>query len=326
VVFDHLRLWLVAALVLCPAGSPDVTAASLVRRSEIVLKGYDLGGKLIPSWSGGALVSAEAENTAQPVLHVIDGNGLITSTVTLSVKGASLVTVDCFARGADGVIAVAGSAFSTDGRGAPYLAIFSQDGASLRVIRTLPHFPRRVAVASDGSIWTEGEEPAPHPVDGPQRGGTLRPDAGLIRRFDQEGLETASFVPQSGISDPSHIVQASSNYLVAAGDSVVWYCPPEARYVEVSLGGRVLRDIRLDPPPGGEVTGFAITKAGDLFVSTVTHNPGRWEFQRLDRNRGTWEALGGGKGYAKLFGADGDLLVAHTSDKGWNVLEFFQPE
>jgi hypothetical protein len=321
-MLTYLESSVLIAVVLCSTLHQDLSAASLAKRSETALS-YDLANKLVPTWTGGALLVVEGENTAQPQLRAFDNEGRLTTSVVLRVTGATLVTVAGVARGTDASIAACGDAVDSEGRGAPYLAIFSANGANLRVIRTTPYHPFKVTVASDGTIWTMGHESAVRQAGGPKPHPPLRPEAGVIRRFDPTGQEIGSFVLQSNIPSPSDLLDLG-NYLGASAKSVAWYCVPENRYVEISLDGQMSSDIHVKPTGVAQVTGFAITDAGGVFISTVTQGPKRWNIERLGGDRQEWATVGGGDGWGILYGAHGTTLVGSTSGTRRNTLEFFE--
>ncbi len=314
-MFGYLRFAMLIALALGPVIQQALGADSLVKRSEIALA-FDLGNKLVANWTGGALIVGEMANTAQPEFHVFDSDGQVASYVALRIPGAAQVTVAGYARGVDGRIVACGDSFDSEGRGAPYIAIFSSDGASLRVIRTSPYSVRRVVFASDGTIWAFGRE------RDSSKPSHLRPEAGVIRRFDSEGKEIGSFVLQSSTALQELVY--TNNYLAASANSIAWYCVPAQRYVEISLDGKVLSDIHVNMTGPAEVTGFALTDAGTAFISTETEKPLRWNFERLDRDRSEWVKAGEGDGWIRLYGAHGNLLVVDGSRTRKNTIEFFE--
>jgi len=67
--------------------------------------------------------------------------------------------------------------------------------------------------------------------------------------------------------------------------------------VEISLDGQMSSDIHVKPTGVAQVTGFAITDAGGVFISTVTQGPKRWNIERLGRDRQEWATVGGGDGW-----------------------------
>ncbi len=164
--------------------SQQVVASALRSTANVPLH-YDLGNKMVPNWSGGALVVVEGESTPTPLVRSFDATGHQISLASFSIPGARLITVHGFSRGADGTLAICGDAFHTDGRVAPYLAILSANGEDLQIVRPFPYHPHRAVVASDGTVWTLGIEDSEDPkIPFANR---INPIAGAIRRFDKSG-------------------------------------------------------------------------------------------------------------------------------------------
>jgi hypothetical protein len=196
-----------------------------------------------PVWSGGALLVVENLHSAAPVFRAFDGAGNQVSEFTFPIPGASLLnnvySYHRFARGFDGSLAVAGSAYADDEQEwVAFVAWISADSRQQTVIR-LPRrlsVPDAVAIAADGSIWVAA-------------GGLVHRDApdedyDIIWRLDKSGRMLGSSIPRSTVtSSPT----PGASFLVSSSDRIGWYARGAGTYLEFSLDGRVIN--RFDGVP-----------------------------------------------------------------------------
>jgi hypothetical protein len=286
---------------------------SLTRSGEYSLE-IDIRGKPMPNWSGGALIVVESVSSAVPFsIGLFNKQGQRVATHSFWVPGAAHLTVRNFVHGTDGTVALCGSVADSRGRGAGYLGWISASDGAVRIVRTDPYGASRVAIASDGTIWTAGIE-------------ERNPDAPVFRRFDRSGKMIGAFVSQSEFRNPHSSLLSSTNVFGAIGDRIVWYSSREGELVEVSPDGVVSRIQGLFLPNNEAEGGFAITEDGEIFVSSRGRSSA--SISRLDRGVPAWIPVvhDDWSGQAPrpsvyLYGADGNILV------GWDDsrrLKFFE--
>ena len=198
--------------------------------------------------------------------------------------------------GVDDTLWISGSATDSDGRTTGFVAWISADKTNSLVIRTGSYRPTRIAVASDGTIWTVGSETIRTPSA----------NAAVIRRFDKSGHTVSSLIQQSTISHVANL-EKPFNSLQASKDRIAWYCADfmdasTGRYVEISLDGTLLTDIVVRMPNSVlkyTMTGFAFNDQGDAFLSAITKavtsvgGPSSVQFgvYLLDRSGAEWKTL-----------------------------------
>ncbi len=137
--------------------NPVPAASSLVSTGTFVVP-YEMGGRPIPWWSNGALVMVDSSGVGAPSVFAVDRQGRQVFAATLLIPDSLRTYPMDWTRGTDGTVAVCGTAWSSDGRDAPFIALFSPDGLAEQVIRTEPYHPYLVALAPDGTVWVEGFE------------------------------------------------------------------------------------------------------------------------------------------------------------------------
>jgi len=147
-----------------------------------------------------------------------------------SVPGANSISVYSFSHGADGTIALAGAAFDAEGRGAPLVAWIKPFGQSSTVVRTDPYNPKKVTIASDGTVWTVGSQEYPGKSQ-------LDPNAGVFRHWDQSGKLIGSYVPQAIFANARQSVNTIDR-LVPAKNGVAWFSAHSGQYFEISSTGK----------------------------------------------------------------------------------------
>jgi hypothetical protein len=204
-------------------------------------------------------------------------------------------------------VALCGAATDRVGRASPYVGWVSPKG-DIQVVRTPPYVPFRVAIASDGSIWTQGFE-----YIAGQRG-KLNPDAPVFRRFDKAGRMIGAFVPQSQIRGQLSLTSVASLF-DAIGDGVAWYSDHEQAYIQLGPAGVVSRIDHLPLPNDESINGFAITDSGGVFISSKGGTSAT--ISKLDSVAQKWVPLqqvhfekAPPPETQSLYGADGETLVA----------------
>jgi hypothetical protein len=272
---------------------------------------FTLDGDTFAVWSGGALLVVQGRFSRAPVFRTFDRNGNQVSQFTFAIQGAGLINIydRSFARGWDGSLAIVGSAYSDDSRGASFLALVSPNGSEERVVRLSPFIPRAVTVAWDGTIWLAGEE---RKESGKDQDLTQH----LIRHYDKSGKLLGSFIPWSSLGTDRHLgTPAAGSFLVSSKDRIGWYSPVSNAYIEFSLDGGKIDHYRAAEHPTHDLISVAICDDGSLFASTRTLNAGHqsgWGIFTLDRERGEWGFIPREGKWGALFGCDGTRLASST--------------
>lgn len=283
-----------------------LSAASVTWRGAPVQLNFDLAGQRVPNWSGGTLMILEGDDSSTPSFRLLDKEGQLITVVPLIIPDAALISVQGFARGADGAIAACGTVIDAADHRAPFLAILKGD--KTLVVRTAPYIPHQLAVANDGTVWTEGVEIRELGANEPTRKTMpVNSKAAVIRRFSASGKVIGSFIPHSEMGDPISLSRV--NYLGAAQDRIGWYCENERRYVEFMSDGSVhdTRDIAM-PSGATTVTGMAITSSGDALLSVDM--TGRSAVCLIDVAARSCDVVQNGLELGYLYGADGDTVMS----------------
>jgi hypothetical protein len=275
----------------------QIAYAAVFASSPAVSVADDLTGKPIPVWSGGALVAVDISVLNSPNIRLFGRDGHEISNFWLTIAQARAIGVTGWAHGVNGLVALTGVASANDGQQSSYLALFSQDGSGERVIALNDYYAKKVVVASDGTVWTQGV------TRGPNAAG-----ANVFKHFSQAGIMTGSAVPQASFSSTDSL---STARIAVSSNRIGWFAPGENRYIELSLDGTVIADLRTTPLQKGEkVNGFALTDGGQTFITTQNGAPPH-QLYSLDRTTGSLltetppETM-------YIYGADANALVAHT--------------
>ncbi len=157
---------------------------------------FDLGSDntKFTTWTNGSFVFVQDRYSSTPLLRFFDRNGTQLSEFKFSIPGGGLINLydHAVALGLDNSLAIIGTAYTDDSRGAMFVAWVSPDRKQQTVTRTSPFFPEAVTIASDGTIWVAGHETK----EENQKRDYSRP---LIRRYDKTGKLLGSFLPWSSV-------------------------------------------------------------------------------------------------------------------------------
>jgi hypothetical protein len=272
-------------------------------------------GDVFPMWTGGALLVVQDRFSASPTVKVIDKNGDVASRFTFAVPGISwgMIFDHCVARGSDGSIVMAGSAAAaTDSRWTSYLAMSAPDGTNKAVVRLFPFWPEAATIAADGTIWVAG---AVHPEPGYK----ADTDQYLIRRYSPQGELLSSRFKWSDMTTRDHgFSPAQGSVLMPSKDRVGWYSPSAHSYMEFSLDGKIMTQIKSwtrSAEHDGEWP--VLCEDGSVFVGdqvfgTATAGPKYGVFV-LNRDTGTWNFTPR-KQYTYLLGCDGTSVPAFSGE------------
>jgi hypothetical protein len=258
-----------------------------------------------PQWKGRWLVGVEENKSREPLLYIVGRDGL-REEIRFGLPDAYLIIATGIAAGSDGAIAVFGSAYNNDSRGATFLLWISPDRKNRVLNRVWPYVPNAAAIASDGTIWTAGWV----------RDGDEVSQRNVVRRFDRSGATLSSFTVRArGWTETSGLLLTQS-YMVSSRDRVGWL-NDGGEYIEFSLTGTEVD--RFDGPPVAEsrrVEGIALSEANDLLVG-VTGGM-KWDIMAFDRKERAWRPVRLSEGkwphWGRLLGIDGNTLMTTTPE------------
>jgi hypothetical protein len=293
-------------------------AAQLVQRagaSELTLTGtteipFTFGHGTWEAWNAGGLLVVENRFSAAPVFRTFDRHGKLVSQFTFSIPDAGLTAVTSFARAWDGSLVIDGTAISNDSRGASFVAWVSADGGEQSIVRTSPFVPSALTVAMDGTVWVAGSDVSrDRPIDHNQD---------LIRHYEKSGKLLGSYVPWSSLGTDFHTGPPSMRSIfVASKDRVGWYAPLAHMYIEFSLNGAMLSQVKTADHPKNDLVTVALCDDGGVFASTRivgdNHQQTGWGIFTLDRQRGEWSYTRRDERWGMLLGCEGTTLASKTS-------------
>jgi hypothetical protein len=276
------RTLICSILLFLTVQSPStVSAASLVWLENVPVS-FSWRPMRVAKWTHGNLVDVQNDGTAHPLIWL--QNRQASHSIPFTIEGAQVIRVYDWDVAIDGSIALSGSATDVSGRGSQFVAKLSADGSHALITRTLRYRPLRIAIASDGTLWTVGQDFTPNE------------DLGVLRHFDQSGALMATFIPQSTVPSPV-VLSSPHNRLLISNDRVAWYSPTMPRYVEISLDGKLMLDASVQPVGDKEKGyGVVLTDSGNLFLSALHDVPGTgagppahvFGIYMLDRSSGNW--------------------------------------
>jgi hypothetical protein len=199
----------------------------------------------VPYWDKGFLVSmltVEVIRPETPTVRLYDANGNKVKEVALWFPGPERIYLHSAAVTQDGRIAVSGVAVKSDGTRASYIAVFDNSGKVSNVIQTNPFFPSGICFAPDNTIWSFGSV-------------VRAPDEPMLRQFDVEKGQIASFLPRSsfkGRSDPSSLGGfGQAVFLRCTPSRVVIYTEVADEYIELEYNTKAISRWELDRSQNG---------------------------------------------------------------------------
>lgn len=254
-------------------------------------------------WTAGNLIAVEDRWSASPTLITFDRDGNQISRFSFTIPGAGLINLydNSVAAGKDGALAVVGTVYSNDSRGAAFVAWVSPDRRHQTLIRLTSFFPESVAMTSDGTIWVSGYQKGTPPIEHAYNRHQL------VLRYDRSGKLLGSIAPLLNIPD-STVAGRPPSILVSWGDGVGWYYRREQAYVEFSLDGSVVH--RFKGPEHHGVFTLAACNNGSVFAASK--NGTNWGIFSLNREQGAWTFTPRQEKWGDLLGCDGTRLVSIT--------------
>jgi hypothetical protein len=272
---------------------------------------FTLAHGAFAEWTGGALVVIEGRFSNSPTLKTFDRDGKKVSEFSFTIPSAGLINIydNSVAVGKDGSLAIVGTAYSNDSRGASFVAWVSPDRHGQTLIRPSSFFPGSVTIPSDGTIWVAGYKKRAQP------GERMDSSHELILRYDRSGNLLGSVVPLPDAKPeppdaPRH--WRPQPILLPLGDRVGWYLPAEPQaYIEFSLDGSPVNRFKGPEQEIGAVISAAACTNGNVFVTSQI-NGKNWGIFSLDRERGDWTLTPREEKSGLLLGCDGTRPVAIT--------------
>ena len=240
----------------------------------------------------GTLTGIDANKTAQAILYAIRRHGPRES-ITFQIPDAGFVNVYDVTAGPDGSLALVGSCLSNAGQAGAFVARISRDRQRQSIVQTWPFIPVRVAVASDGTVWTAGMEKDPQrdPYD-------ERVQDNVFRRYDNGGKLLGTFVARGRSSPGVRGNAVDASYVRASRDRIAWLTNG-MEYIEFSLDGR--ESGRYEGPPvpkpsTGYGMSIALSKSNEVMVGVEEEgvvngrrlSRAKWSLWMLDRKQRAW--------------------------------------
>jgi len=258
-------------------------------------------------WTGGNLVVIEGRFSKSPTLTTFDRDGKEVSKFSFTIPGAGLINIydNSVSLAKDGSLAIVGTAYSSDSRGAAFVAWVSPDRQRQTLIRHTDFVPEAVTVSSDGTIWASGYKKKTEP------GERIDNSHELIFRYDASGKLLGSISPLSNTPDSTNLPPGRPpSILVSLGERVGWYFPREQAYIEFSLDGSPVNRFKGPQHEIGDVITVAGCANGNAFAASKSGT--NWGIFFLNRERGDWTFTPRHEKWGDLLGCDGTSLVAIT--------------
>ncbi len=269
-------------------------------------------------WSPAGIIGAEDQTNPsdEPLLYRIDEEGK-TENIRFSIPECRFFYVFGMAGARDGSLAVAGHAYSADGRMVNFLARISPDRKSQSVTQLPLYLPEVVALAGDGTAWTIGKVGDRDRVI----------EENVLRRIDMAGAilsssGTKARATRRGTSQTPDVTAMS--LLKCSKDRVGWLTQ-DGEYIEYSLDGKEIG--RFEGPPfdtpedltsasGG--WGMGISDSNQVFITAYTRSTNQSHLWKLNRQTQSWDAVqikdATAVRHAHLLGVDGETLVVFRID------------
>jgi hypothetical protein len=276
-------------------------------------------------WDKGFLITYTADDATadKPAAVLYDRNGAVAREAIVSFKDAKSVGIDDVAMSKSGQLVVAGGTESPTGAIANFIASIDAGGKIRQVVRTTPFLPVYVCAAEDGTVWSYG-------VDEDGEGKAIETSPRLRQySFDKGQLKAvldATALPPGGWKLTRGRYPGDITFR-CNGRKVVLLNSQYNEWVEFDIAANKLTVFKLKPlppPKQMQVTGFALTEAGDVFVSLhdMSGDQPRSGLFRLEFDRvgvGSWVPVKNTIGaylhgpVERLLGADGSDLI-YTRD------------
>jgi hypothetical protein len=278
-------------------------------------KGY------LVSW--GSIGSHEASPT-EPSVALYDRDGHVIREGIVWFKDANSVSITDAAVNRAGNFVISGGTESQAGAIANFIASIGNDGRLSQVIRTTPFLPIYLCAAEDGTVWSYG-------MDRDEEGKGIEKSLRLRQySFDKGQLRAmldVSTLNMSGWTLPRGRYPGEIS-LRCNSQKLGLYNGRSGEWLEFNFATDKLKVAKVEPLPSSKtmrITGFAMTEAGDVFVSlhdtsSTTPRSGLFRLEFDSAGLGSWIPVGNTVGpylhggpIERLLGADGPDLV-YTRD------------
>lgn len=321
-----LRLWVkkgsclalialgAASLVWTQTPAPPMFAVESTRVQPL-----ELSSRLfLAYWSPAGIIGAEDQTNPsdEPLLYRIDEEGK-TESIRFSIPECRLIYVYGMAGARDGSLAVAGHAYSADGRTVGFLARISPDRKSQTVTQLPLYLPEVVSLAGDGTAWTIGKVGDRDRVI----------EENVLRRIDTAGaiLGSSGTAASATHRGKSQTPDVSTGSLLRCSKDRVGWLTMDGEYIEYSLDGKKLG--RFDGPPFGTPDdlgsafagwGMGMSDSNQVFISAYTSSTKERHLWRLNRQTQSWDPVqikdAATSRPVHLLGVDGETLVVYRGD------------
>lgn len=276
-------------------------------------------------WSPAGIIGADYQTNPsdEPLLYRIDEEGK-TENIRFTIPECRLIYVYGMAGAKDGSLAVAGYAYSADGRMVGFLARISSDRKSQTVTQLPLYYPRVVTIAADGTTaWTIGTVGDRDRVI----------EENVLRRIDGAGaIVSSSGTAARATRATSQIPDVSNHSILRCSKDRVGWLTRDGEYIEYSLNGK--ETARFEGPPFGTPDdlrgafanwGMDISDSNQVFISAYIHSTNEIHFWKLNRQTRSWDPIQIKEATKAaragiLLGVDGETLVVYSDDSEQRVL------
>jgi len=215
----------------------------------------DFSGSPIPRFAYGRVVGYDASRSRY---FAFDEKGALLAEGDLSQLGLGRTSINDIAAAPDGRLALATTIMNSTGLLGNAIVWTTSLGAVIQVVSTTPFGIRRLAFASDGSLWTAGraytatfqEEPA----------------YDVLRQYDSTGKLVRTALSRATLTRKNN-ASVLDCFLATSGSRVAFISVGSAELIELTSAGEILSRANIPFTQDQIVTGMAMDAAGKVFVS-----------------------------------------------------------
>ncbi|HTS36334.1 MAG TPA: hypothetical protein VMH04_11715 [Candidatus Solibacter sp.] len=280
-------------------------------------------------WDKDYLITYGTDSTSEatpdrPSVTLYDRSGKVAREAVVWFPDAYSVGINDAAVGKSGTLVVAAGARNQQGVIANFIAAIDTTGHMTNVIRTTPFLPIYVCAAEDGTVWSFG-------LDRDADGKRVKESA-MLRQYSFDKGQINALLYQSALKSTGWEL-SRGRYpgeisLRCTSQRVGLYNACAGQYVEIDLPTGRLTASKVEPVPSPHdmhVTGFALTEAGDVFVSLWgrsgdSPHSGIFKLSFDAEHVGSWVPVANSSGpylhggpVERLLGTDGTELI-YTRD------------
>ena len=221
-------------------------------------------------WDKNYLIAYAFEGTfkaspGKPAVALYDREGRMALQAVVWFKDAESVSIGDAAVSKAGKLLVSGGTHNHAGVVANFIAEIDDTGHVGRVIRTTPFRSEHICAADDGTVWSYGFDRDEKLEDVP---GSL-----MLRQFSFDKGQLRAVLDEFRASDPrwlTHGRYPGEISLRCTSQKVGIYNAAVSEWAEFDIASNKLTVTKIQPLPTirqMRITGFALTEAGDVFVS-----------------------------------------------------------